>query len=166
MCDTFSETGDRPAAVPPGKLKLIGLGQELRGDDAAGLHALRLLAARYPELDACMVSGEATALLNVIAEAGHAVVLDCVAMPAGSREPVIFDGLSCRLSRDRRSSTHGLSLPDAIELGRILGKLPRRLTVIGIPGHEFDLGQAMSEDTQVALAGLVDVFQAWRDEHA
>ncbi len=166
MCDAFSETGDRPAPGRGRRLKLIGLGQELRGDDAAGLHALRLLAARYPELDACTVSGEMTGLLNAITEAEHAVVLDCVAMPAGSREPVIIDGLSCRLPRDHRSSTHGLGLPDAVELGRSLGKLPARLTVFGIPGHEFGLGEEMSEDTRAALAGLVKAFEAWRAEHA
>ncbi|MDJ0928978.1 MAG: hydrogenase maturation protease [Gammaproteobacteria bacterium] len=145
---------------------MLGIGQAMRGDDAAGIEALRWLRDRYPELDCEELTGDPAALLNAFANADHVVVLDCVAAKPGDTQPRVIDGLRQGLSAGQGASTHAFSLREAIELGRALGRLPERLTIFGIPGHDFELGASMSTDTCAALARLTELFPKWRQQHA
>lgn len=147
-------------------LKLIGIGQQWRGDDGAGLEALHRLLARHPELQGEVCTGEPLALLNAFAGAAHVVVLDCMAASPGASRPVFIDGLDAALLPGGRASTHNLSLAEAVELGRSLDRLPARLTVIAIPGHRFGLGEPLSVETRQALAELETLFPDWLDRHA
>ena len=147
-------------------MKLIGIGQAMRGDDAAGIEALWLLQQHFPDIQGEALTGEPTMLLNAFAGADHVVLLDCILAAPGDTEPRVIDGLSENLPRESGASTHNFSIREAIELGRVLGRLPNRLTILGIPGHDFALGANLSADTVTALARLVDFFPQWRQEHA
>ena len=64
-------------------------------------------------------------------------------------------------------STHQIGLPEAVALGRALGRLPERLMVIGITGTAFGFGSALSPPVAEAaeqligrLAGGIDPFAA------
>lgn len=54
-------------------------------------------------------------------------------------------------SRMHGGSTHGLGVAEAIALGGALGRLPRRLVVIGIEGARFDAGEGLSPEVDRAL---------------
>jgi hydrogenase maturation protease len=43
-----------------------------------------------------------------------------------------------------RQSTHLVSIPEAIELGRALGRLPERVILYGVEGVAFEPGSAVS----------------------
>ena len=49
-----------------------------------------------------------------------------------------------RCPRLFRTSTHLLGVAEAVELGRELDRLPQRLTVYGIEGERFDVGEGLS----------------------
>ena len=55
---------------------------------------------------------------------------------------------------DFACSTHALGLPQAIELSRVLGSLPRRLTVLGAVGTNF----APSSGLSPAMADAVEAL--------
>jgi hydrogenase maturation protease len=57
------------------------------------------------------------------------------------------------LPRDLRlASTHAVGIADALELGRALGRVPRRVIVIGVEGARFGMGDEMTP----AVARVLD----------
>lgn len=116
---------------------VIGIGNRDRGDDAAGplvIDALRRapVATRPATL---VVEGDLSDLSLRWAADDHVVMVDA----AVTGEPVgtvrRFDTIP---AGETLLSSHGISLRDAIELGRLLGRSPSRLEIIAIEGACFD----------------------------
>ena len=51
-------------------------------------------------------------------------------------------------------STHGFGLHEAIELGRALHRLPRRVIVFAVEGRHFEAGATPSGEVEAAIAPL------------
>jgi hydrogenase maturation protease len=148
-----------------GATLFVGFGHRLRRDDAAGLVAAARLreagAGGAVAFDVAEVCSDGTHLLERWEGRDSVTVIDAVrsgAAPgtvhcfeAGERPlPAVFG----------RSSTHHLGLAAAIELARVLGRLPRRLVVLGIEGADFGMGEGLTP----AVDGAVDrVVAALRD---
>jgi hydrogenase maturation protease len=135
-------------------VRVIGVGQAERGDDAAGLHVAELLRARAPE-GIAVLSGaaDAAAVLAQLEGADAAVAVDCA---RGGDAP----GSILRLPADiplwprSRTSSHGHALADALALGAALGCLPKRLAVFVVVGRSFGLGEPLSPAVRQALPEL------------
>jgi hydrogenase maturation protease len=127
---------------------VIGLGNELRGDDAAGLLAareFRALALAGVEVEEH--TGDVAALAESIATHQEVVIVDAVA----SRAPVgtVLE-LEAGVGQDRtRSSSHGLGVSEALALAQALGAAPH-VRLIGIAGTDFDLGSPPGPGVAVA----------------
>ena len=129
---------------------VVGVGNELRGDDAVGLHVARALT----DIDAAVVEceGEPVGLLDSWDGYDRAILVDATESGA---EP----GTVRRLPADeqplppelQRSSTHLLGVAEAVELARALGRLPARTVVYGIEGASFDTGAALSPEAAAAV---------------
>jgi hydrogenase maturation protease len=118
---------------------VIGLGNAVRGDDAAGLLAARAVGG--VELE-----GDPSALLDLLDGAPAATLVDAVASGAAPGTVHRFDASAEPLPASLRSSTstHAIGLADALELARALGRLPRRVIVYGIEGAAFAAGDAVT----------------------
>jgi len=132
--------------------RVICVGNELRGDDAAGLEVLRLLEGALPEgVRAVACEGEPVSLLLLWEECDTAIVVDATqsgAQPGTIRRlPVHDDPLPDEL---RRTSTHLLGVAEAVELARALGKLPPRTIVYGIEGGSWDTGAGLTPEVAEA----------------
>lgn len=127
---------------------MIGIGNAARGDDAAGL-----LAAR--RLGGVEVEGDATAVIDLLAGAREAVLIDAVrsGAAAGTVHRVDIGTLPAGLPRP--ASTHLIGLAEALELARALGRLPPRVTVYGIEGARFAVGDAVSPAVATAVDRVV-----------
>ena len=145
--------------MPPTVL-VVGVGNELRHDDALGLEVVRrargMAALRAdPAIGFHEHEGEALALLGAWERADAVIIADAVhgGGPAGARHR--FDASSHPLPArfEGSSSTHAIGVAEAIELGRVLGRLPRRLVVHGVTGSCFGAGRGLS-------AGLPEVADA------
>jgi hydrogenase maturation protease len=135
---------------------LIGLGNRLRGDDAAGPELARIVAERAPMAPVIEHEGEPTGLIEVWDRAALVIVADAVA-PAGAPGRVhrgIAGSAPLPFSPGAPASTHALDLAGAIELAASLGRLPARLVVYGIEGECFDVGAPLSRPVAVALRSL------------
>ena len=120
---------------------VIGIGNEWRSDDAAGLVVARRLAALAPALRVAEREGEPVDLIDTWADQDEVILVDAV--ESGARPGTIhrIDAVGSSLADGPpRASTHALSVAEAIELGRVLGRLPRRLLVFGIEGRSFAAG--------------------------
>lgn len=137
---------------------LIGIGNANRGDDAVGVLIAR--AARERLGDSVVVrerSGETMGLIEAWTGYGRAIVVDAMLSGADCGSIERFDAARFPLGRDSWTySTHGMGLPEAIELSRSLGTLPETLVVFGIEGREFAPGAALSPELETALPRIVE----------
>jgi hydrogenase maturation protease len=121
-------------------LLVIGCGNEWASDDAVGLQVIRSLkdmkAAKEVELpDGVELIEAGTPGLNLLDlwdRADRVIIVDAVKSGAAPGTVHSFDA-SLLPPRDVMPvSSHGVNIIDAVELGRLLGRLPAQLTVIGV----------------------------------
>ena len=71
-------------------------------------------------------------------------------------EVVKVDVGSGSLPREvRLASTHALSVGEALELGRALGRAPRRVVLLGVEGAAFAMGDPLTPSVEAALEEVV-----------
>jgi hydrogenase maturation protease len=138
---------------------VIGAGNALRGDDAAGLHVARQLRERG-FAEAHESKGETASLMELWK--GAAVVLLADAAQSGA-EP----GTVTRLDVSTRPlpsaflhcSTHAFGVAEAVELSRSLGSLPPRVIVFGIEGKSFGHGAPLSAEVEAGVVEAVAMIE-------
>lgn len=130
---------------------IVGVGHPDRGDDAAGIHAVRRLDAghRVREVTDC------STLLDMWADESDVTVIDATVSGAAPGTIITLDGLRETLPAGTTGSTHSFGLAQSVELGRALDRLPDRLTIHCIEGERFDHGQPMSPVVDRAVDTLV-----------
>jgi hydrogenase maturation protease len=122
------------------RLLVAGLGNEMRGDDAAGVIAARALAVLGARgVDILEAPADTLTLAAAIADHDEVVLIDAVAIDGEVGEVFVLDEDS--LAKRSGVSGHGLSARDAIRLARAMGREPL-VRVIGITGRCFELGGA------------------------
>jgi hydrogenase maturation protease len=139
---------------------VIGVGNAYRGDDEAGLAVAQRLRATLHGADVLETDGEPTRLLDAWDGATLAIVVDAVhshEAPAGFVHR--FDIGPEGLQTVSPSSSHGMGPGEAVELGRALGRLPERLIVYGIEGHDFGEGAPMAPEVLTAIDEVVERIQ-------
>lgn len=145
------------------ELLIVGIGNETRGDDAAGLMVARRLRELLGLPDEQSVQsvtvvesdGECTRLLDLWQQAPYVIVIDAVRSGAAPGTISAIDptnqplppGLAC-------SSSHALGLREAVELARQLGLLPARLVIYGIEAVTFTIGTGLAPPVERAVAEL------------
>lgn len=138
------------------RLLVACLGNALRGDDVAGLLVAQALRAQVPAgVDVEEHSGDVVTLAESMARHDEVVVIDAVVadVPAGTvLELVPGEGAANRT----RSSSHGLGVPEALAIARVLGHEPH-VRLIGIAGSEFELG---SQPTAAVVSAAADVARS------
>jgi hydrogenase maturation protease len=137
---------------------VIGVGNEWRSDDAAGLVvARRLRESSLRPVRVIEHEGEPLDLIDEWSGAAAVIVIDAVSSGAEPGSIHRLDALAAKLPAELfRASTHALGVAEAVELGRALERLPRRLLVLGIEGKRFDAGAGLSPEVERAAARLVD----------
>ena len=132
----------------------VCLGSRYRGDDAVGPCVAERLRDAGVRLLEC--ADEPTRLLDDWEGLELLVVVDAVVTgaPAGTIHHVeLGDG---PLPRDLRlASTHAVSVADALELGRTLGRAPHRVVVLGVEGRAFGMGDELTPAVAAALDEVV-----------
>jgi len=141
---------------------IIGVGNEFRQDDGAGIAvARRLRQAFIPGAEIVESSGEGVELLQILCEWQNVAIVDAVSsgQPAGTvhhldaARETIPHGLW-------RSSSHLFGVAEAIEMARVFGRLPPTCRVYGIEGRSFQYGTALSDEVAAAIDQVVDELSA------
>ncbi|PKU23910.1 hydrogenase maturation protease [Telmatospirillum siberiense] len=133
-------------------LLVIGVGNAWRHDDGAGPAVAERLAERVATL---ILPGEGTELLEAWREADRVIVVD--AMQSGAPVGTVrrFDALEAPLpARSFPHLSHSFGLPEAVEMARLLGGLPRELTVFGIEAGDLSFGRGLGPDVADAVGRL------------
>jgi hydrogenase maturation protease len=139
-------------------VRVIGIGNPQRGDDAAGHCVIAALAADPPPgCELATARGDMLALFERWAEADAVILVDAMAPGETPGRITRIDAGRAVISPvlDNFVSSHVFNLAETIELARALGRLPRRLTVFGIEGATFIAGGALSAAVAAALPELI-----------
>jgi len=140
----------------PSEVVVIGIGQELRGDDGAGLAVVRRWQKKYPptasrvRVKLCRLPG--LDIFNVWDGARVAIIVDAVL--SGARPGSLYE-LDCGDLEKfgvGTQSAHGFGLAESIELASklFMDELPE-IRILAISGAEFKLGTGLSPDVKKAL---------------
>ncbi len=139
---------------------VIGVGNEFRGDDAAGIIvAQRLGEMKIPGVTAIEQSGEGADLMA--AWEGQESVFLVDAAQSGVEQGTIhrFEAHAGRLPADSLSfSSHAFGVVEAVELARSLGQLPSKLVVYGIEGRSFNLSDGVSSSVQQSINKVIKMI--------
>jgi hydrogenase maturation protease len=101
--------------------RIIAIGQRVAGDDAVGLVVLdRLRQAELPGGTELVEAGDATALIPLLETRLSVIVLDAVVGPGPVGEILELDADALEGASERPVSTHGVSVPQALALARLL----------------------------------------------
>lgn len=136
---------------------ILGLGEDLRADDAAGLLAVREL--QRLGIEAAELR-DPYLLPDALAGAEEAFLIDAVVCDEPEGALVVIDGTVRQPELRFPASTHGFGLAEGLELARILGGLPSRCTIYGISAKRFEIGEPPSEAVR---AGAIAAARAVRD---
>ena len=148
------------------KTLLLGLGNELYGDDAVGIHVIRRLKKdleegridarllKGVELEECSLSG--LALLEVIVGYDILVIIDTIKKPQPVTGKIhLMDGKNLR--HIPGPSPHYISIPQAIEIGEKLElEVPSRIIIIAVEAKNmYNLGEGLTEEMTKAIPAIV-----------
>jgi hydrogenase maturation protease len=141
------------------KIAVIGVGQELRGDDGAGPQAVRHWRQTYPNssnsrhVRVGFVAEPGLSLLDALEGADAGIVVDAV---SSGGAPGTVHNLSCAALRPAQSASggmHGWSIEQALALGELMQQLPPRgrIRLIGLEVGQTDFGAPLSPAVQAAI---------------
>lgn len=149
--------------VPAATTVILGLGNPIRSDDAAGIEAARLLAEDPPgAVDVKTSVRGGLDLIDLLSGYERAVIIDCIVAPGGEHGRVRRLSLS-DIERDRALDTHGLALPDMFALARRLGiPMPSEVVIFGIEASDaVTLSERLTEPVRSALPQLLRQVRDW-----
>jgi hydrogenase maturation protease len=149
---------------------VIGIGQSLRGDDAAGLAAVRLWQENYL-VDAQsstnrveLVENPGLGLLTLLEDAVSAILVDAVQSGAepGTLHCLCEADIGAFL--DGTGSAHGWGVAETLSLGRKIypENLPTQLVLIGIEAENTDLGESLSPKVEATLTEAARLIEVMR----
>ena len=138
---------------------IIGIGNELRGDDGLGPELVRLYEREFRGKGAECVSssGDGFGLMEIWKGSSKVILVDAVAAkaPIGAlvrhditKEPLPKYLFTC--------STHAFGLAQTVELARSLNALPPQCLFLGLVGENFQTGAKLSPALRATLPSLKD----------
>ena len=131
-------------------MKVIGVGNRWRSDDAAGLIVADRLRSTGIEVVDC--EGEPITLIAAFRDEDAVVIVDAVSSGAEPGTVHRLDAAEGPLPAELfAASTHHLGVPDALELARALDRLPAVCVVIGIEAARFEAGDELSPAVEAAV---------------
>lgn len=122
------------------KVVVIGIDNSFRRDDGVGAEVASTVRALVPPtVSVLTLDGESARLVDAWSGADVAIVVDAVrsGRVPGDIRRLDIDALP---GVETRAGTHGFGLAEAVELARVLDRLPGRLVLWGVEGADFAEG--------------------------
>jgi hydrogenase maturation protease len=149
------------------KTLVLGLGNPILTDDGVGIHAVRAAAARA-QCDGVTFAEASVGglrLLDILTGYERAILVDAIQTPGGRPgEITLLHPNDLRASR-HSGSTHDLSLPGALALGRQLGlALPndQAIAIVAVEAEDvLTFGESCTSAVAAAIPSAVERVLAW-----
>ena len=125
---------------------IIGIGNPFRGDDGAGWAVVDALEGKVDAgIKLSKIRGDIAELLDVFANYSTVYLIDACSTNALPGHWQRIDARRSPLPQENsQTSTHGLSLSQAIALAKTLDQLPSKLIIYAIAGDLYHLSPTLS----------------------
>ncbi|HIJ59830.1 MAG TPA: HyaD/HybD family hydrogenase maturation endopeptidase [Nitrospirae bacterium] len=142
------------------KTLLVGLGNILMGDEGIGVHVINDIKQRYsfePPLEILDGGTLGLDLLHFFEEKDDVVIVDAVNF---KREPGYIDILrddEIPSKINAKLTVHHIGLSDILSALKILGKTPKKITLIGIQPEILDMTLDMTSVVKERFNELIEL---------
>ena len=150
----MDEVGTAPLS---NRRRVIGVGNLDRGDDAVGrIVAQRLRLRQLPDVDVIEDGGEALSLMSRFEGVDAVYLVDAAVSGAPPGTIRRFDVTTAPLPDAMATlSTHGFGLAAAIELARVLHRLPRLCIVYAVELDACTMGAPLTQAVEATVNVLI-----------
>ncbi len=140
------------------QIRLIGVGNTFRGDDAVGiLVAQKMAKLDMPGIEVLERSGEGTALMEAFKGCETVFVIDAMQSGVAPGEILRFEAQNEKLpAHFSATSTHAFGVAEAVEMARLMDEMPAKLIVYGIEGKQYETGSTLSPEVEQAIPVLIN----------
>lgn len=149
------------------KIVVAGIGQSLRGDDGAGLDAVRLWRDSFPatanrrEIHVETEECPGLRLLDLLDGATSALLVDAVRTGAPPGTVHVAEEPDAVAFAPGSTSAHGWGVAETLAVGRSLAgpALPRTILLVGIEVEDLSPGAGLSRGVREALPAAARTIQ-------
>lgn len=137
---------------------VLGLGNLLMNDDAAGLRAVYALQERYPDRDNFQIVDGGTLgldLLGHVAWADKLLLLDALNIDAAPGTVARIAGDDITPVFSQRVSPHQVNLKDLLEAAELIGDRPSDVELLGIQYDNINMEMILSPAVEQGLPKLI-----------
>ena len=144
------------------RIVVIGVGNPSRTDDGVGPAVVERLERRgVADVILARSLGEATELIDLWTGADLAILVDAVladpAHPGRVHRLVVHRPPA---ERGRAASSHGMDLGEAVELARVLDRLPGELVLYAVEVDRVGYGEGLTPEVALAAERLAEDIAA------
>lgn len=147
------------------RILVLGLGNDILGDDAVGLLAARRLRVLLPEtVDVVESPGAGLDLLDLLEGYDRAVLID--AIMTGKHPPgTILEFSAEDFKKDDAPSPHYAGLPTVIQLSESLGiRFPNIFQIVAVEvENPYEVLEGLSEPVEAALPAVIERAEGFVD---
>lgn len=142
---------------------VLGMGNSLRRDDGAGVHAIRYLQTNYPPLpDVELMDGGTLGftLAAPISDTERLIVIDATNLAAAPGTVRLFEGAAMDgllLNGKKRTTAHEAGLVEVMLMTQLMDTVPRQRALIGIQPETLELGEDTSAAVRRAIPAVCDL---------
>ena len=159
-----------------GELLVIGIGNVLLGDDGAGVRVAELADRAQAGRPGAFPPGTRVVdggtlgleLLPMVEDARAVVLIDAVDLRGSPGDVAVLRGDALHGTLYQHVSPHQVGVGDLLAAGRLTGRLPDQIALIGIQPGDISVGLDLSEAVQAALpqAAALAESVAWELDRA
>lgn len=137
---------------------VLGLGNLLMNDDAAGLHAVYALQQRYPDRENFQIVDGGTLgldLLGHVAWADKLLLLDAININVAPGTVALIAGEDINPIFSQRISPHQVNLKDLLEAAELIGDRPADVELLGIQYQNVHMEMTLSDAVVKGLPKMI-----------
>jgi hydrogenase maturation protease len=139
---------------------VLGIGNTILTDEAAGVRAVELLEQRYRVPDNVLVIDGGTSGMEMIedlSDLDFLIVIDVVKTGAAPGTVVKIAGDEIPVFFRRKLSPHQIALPDVLASLELLDAMPKEIIVLGVEPISLELGMEMTDTVAAKVPLLVEM---------
>jgi hydrogenase maturation protease len=142
---------------------VLGIGNTILTDEAAGVRSVELLEQRYRMPDNVLVIDGGTSGMEMIedlSDLDFLIVIDVVKTGAAPGTVVKIAGDEIPVFFRRKLSPHQIALPDVLASLELLDTMPKEIVVLGVEPISLELGMEMTPTIAEQVPVLVEMAVA------
>jgi hydrogenase maturation protease len=142
---------------------VLGIGNTILTDEAAGVRSVELLELRYQVPDNVLVIDGGTSGMEMIedlSDLDFLIVIDVVKTGAAPGTVVKIAGDEIPVFFRRKLSPHQIALPDVLASLELLDAMPKEIIVLGVEPISLELGMEMTPTIAEQVPVLVEMAVA------